>query len=166
MKIINFTDYAELGEYLYNLASENKIVSVVLFKKDTNGLLRWLMEYDEIDLGHIEIKDEFVDSYSKEYYLTINDDLSVSVEPVYDEDTDTIIPCYSDIVLFDGDASSKIAIKNEDCVQIEISIADNEDEDSCGDCCYDCGSCPKAMASQAISGALNLIDYIFNHYND
>lgn len=166
MEMIYFTDYAELGEYLYNLASKYKTTSVVLFKKDIIGLLRWLMEYDEIELGHIEIKDEFVDSYSKEYYLTIDDDLSVTIEPVYDEDTDTIIPCYSDIILFDGNVSSKIAIENEDCIQVEISIADYDNEDSCGDCCYDCSNCPKAMASQAISNALSFIDYIFNHYND
>lgn len=166
METIQFNDYADLGEYLYNIAEEGKTVSTVLFKKDIIGLLRWLMEYDEIDLGHIEIKDEFVDGYSKEYYLTIDDDLSVTIEPVYDENTNIITPCYSDIVLFDGNVSSRIAIENEDCTQIEIEIVDNEDEDSCGDCCYDCGNCPKAMASQAISSALSLIDYIYNHYND
>lgn len=165
METIYFTDYAELGEYLYSLAAEYKTASVVLFKKDIIGLLRWLMEYDEIELGHIEIKDEFVDSYSKEYYLTIDDDLSIAIEPVYDEDTDTILPCYSDIILFDGNVSSKIAIENENCIQVEISISD-EDEDLCGDCCCDCGNCPKAMTSQAISNALSFIDYIFNHYND
>uniref|UniRef100_UPI0025E0DAFD hypothetical protein n=1 Tax=Ruminococcus sp. TaxID=41978 RepID=UPI0025E0DAFD len=106
MEMIYFTDYAELGEYLYNLASKYKTTSVVLFKKDIIDLLRWLMEYDEIELGHIEIKNEFVDSYAKEYYLTIDDDLSVTIEPVYDEDTDTIIPCYSDIILFDDNVSS------------------------------------------------------------
>lgn len=166
METINFTDYAELGECLYNLASENKAVSVVLFKKDIIGLLRWLMEYDKIELGHIEIKDEFVDNYSKEYYLTIDDDLFVTVEPVYNEDTGDIALCYSDIILFDGDASSKIAIENDDCIQIEISIAENDDEDSCGDCCCDCSHCPKAMDSQAVSSALDFFDYILNHFND
>lgn len=166
MQMINFRDYAELGEYLYNLASENKTVSVVLFKKDIVGLLRWLMEYDTIDLGYIEIKDEFIDSYSKEYYLTIDDDLHVTIEPVYDEYTDDVIPCYSDIVLFDGDVSSRIAIENNDCIQIEISITDNYYEDYCGDCCCDCSNCQRAMVSQAISSALSFIEYIFNHYND
>lgn len=166
MEMIYFTDYAELGKYLYNLATEYKTASAVLFKKDIIGLLRWLMEYNEIELSHIEIKDEFVDSYSKEYYLTIDNDLFVTIKPVYDEDTDSIIPCYSDIVLFDSEVSSKIAIENEHCEQIEISIAESDEENICGDCCYDCGNCPKVIASQAISNALNFIDYIFNHYND
>lgn len=165
MEMIKFNDYADLGEYLYDLASENKTVSVVLFKKDIINLLKWLMEYDKIDLGHIEIKDELVDNYSKEYYMTINEDLLITIKPVYDGNTDIITPCSSNIILFDGNVGSRIAIENEDCVQIEIYIADN-DEDSCGDCCYDCINCPKVMASQAISSALSLIDYIFNHYND
>lgn len=165
MEMIKFNDYADLGEYLYNMASEGKITSAVLFKKDIIGLLRWLMEYDEIDLGHIEIKDEFVDGYSKEYYLTIDNDLSISIEPVYDEDTDEIVPCYSDIVLFDGNVSSKIALENEDCEQIEISIAEDNEDDTCGDCCYDCCNCPR-IASQAITSALSMIDYIYNHLND
>lgn len=163
MEIINFTDYAELGQYLYDSASKNKNIGIVLFKKDIVYLLRQLMEYDEIDLGHIEIKEEFEDSYSKEYYLIIDEDLSVTVKPVYEENTNNIIPCDSDIILFDGDVNSKIAIENDNCIQIEISVTK---EDFCGDCCYDCGSCPKYMNSQAISDTLSLMDYIFNHYND
>lgn len=165
MDMITFNDYASLGEYLYELADDGKVASAVLFKKDLVNLLRWLMEYDDIDLGHIDIKDEFVDSYSKEYYLTIDRDLSVSIEPVYEDGTNTVIPCYSDVVLFDGETSSRIAIENDDCFQVEFNIADNDDEDSCGDCCYDCSTCPK-MASQAISSALSMIDYIYNHLND
>jgi hypothetical protein len=164
MDIMKFDDYAELGEYLIDTTDDYELVSVVLFKDDIVNLLRWLMEYDNIDLGHIDIKDEFIDDYEKEYYLTIDSDLSISIEPVYDEDGD-IVPCYSDIVLFDGDTSSKIVFANEDCEKIEISIAEEDDEDNCGDCCYDCGSCPK-MASQAISSALSMIDYILNHLDD
>ena len=151
MEMIEFLDYAELGEYIHNLTSQYNTISAVLFKKDIIGLLKWLMEYDDIELGHIDIKNEYIDDYSKEYYLTLDDDYSITIEPVYEENTDAIIPCYSDVVLFDGGVSSKIAIENEDCIQIEIAIADynNEGEDTCGDCCYDCGSCPKAMASQA-----------------
>lgn len=166
MEMIYFKDYAELGEYLYSLAADHKTVSTVLFKKDIIGLLRWIMEYDDIELSHIEIKDKLLDNYSKEYYFTIDDDFSVTVVPVYDRDTDSIIPCYSDIILFNGDVSSKIAIENDNCVQIEISVTDYDSEDSCGDCCCDCSNCQKAMTSQAISSALSFIDYIFNHYND
>lgn len=163
MDLITFNDYADLGEYLYNLADEGKVASAVLFKKKLVNLLRWLIEYDEIDLCHIDIKDELVDGYSKEYYLTIDRDLSVFIEPVYEDNTNDIIPCYSDVVLFDGEASSKIAIENDNCFQVEFNITDNDD--NCGDCCYDCSNCPKS-ASQAISSALSMIDYIFNHFND
>ena len=165
MDIIKFDDFAELGEYIIDLVDDNNCVSVVLFKNDIVNLLRWLMEYDDIDVGHIDIKDEFVDDYDKEYYLTIDDGFSISIEPVYDEDTNEIIPCYSDIVLFDGDVSSKIALENEDCEQIEISIAEDDEDNACGDCCYDCCNCPK-IASQAITSALSMIDYIYNHLND
>lgn len=165
MDIIKFDDFAELGEYIINLVDDNNCVSVVLFKNDIVNLLRWLMEYDDIDVGHIDIKDEFVDDYDKEYYLTIDDDFSISIEPVYDEDTNEIIPCYSDIVLFDGDVSSKIALENEDCEQIEISIAEDNEDDTCGDCCYDCCNCPR-IASQAIASALSMFDYILNHLED
>lgn len=168
MEKIEFLDYAELGEYIYELAIEDKkTVSVVMFRNDIVGLLRWLMEYDEIDLGHIEIKDEIIDGYGKEYYLTLDKNLNVEIEPVYEEDTKTIISCYADIVLFDGNASSRIAIENENCEQIEISLPENDDdEDSCGECACDCTNCPKAMSSQAIAGTLSFIDYLLNHIDD
>ena len=166
MKNNNFMDYAELGEYLYNLASKNKIVSTVLFRKDIIGLLRWFMEYEEIDLGYIDIENEFVDSYSKEYYLTIDGDFRVTVEPIFDKILVKVIPCYSDIILLDRNVNSKIEPKNENCVQIEISIANDDEENFCGDCCYDCNSCPKAATSQVISSSLSFTEYILNHYDN
>ena len=61
MEIIEFKDYAELSEYLLDLIDEeDKIVGVVLNKEGVINLLKWLLEYENIKLGHIDIKDENV----------------------------------------------------------------------------------------------------------
>lgn len=159
MEIIKFKDYAELSEYLLDLIDEeDKIVGVVLNKEGVINLLRWLLEYENIKLGHIDIKDEIVDDYSKEYYFTLDNDLYIDIEPVYNEETHTIGLCCVDTLLLEGSVSSRIAIENDDCEKIDFTI---EEDDNCDYDYeeYDCDLNEDIL--QAVSSALSFIEYLF-----
>ena len=158
MEIIEFKDYAELSEYLLDLIDEeDKIVGVVLNKEGVINLLKWLLEYENIKLGHIDIKDEIVDDYSKEYYFTLDDDLYIDIKPVYNEETHTINLCCVDTLLWEGSVSSKIAIENDDCEKIDFTI---EEDDNC-DYDYEEDDCDYEDILQTISSALSFIEYLF-----
>lgn len=157
MEIIEFKDYAELSEYLLNLIDEEgKIVGVVLNKEGVINLLRWLLEYENIELGHIDIKDEIVDDYSKEYYFTLDDDLYIDIKPVYNEETHTINLCCVDTLLLEGSVSSRIAIENDDCEKIDFTIEEDDVDDYEE---YDCDLNEEIL--QTISSALSFIEYLF-----
>ena len=166
-----FDDFAELGNHMYELASEeSQVVTAVLLCEDAIKLIKWLMLYDDVTVGSISIENEDYHGYDKEFYITLDTDLVLDVAPAYQLQTDKTAKGYSaiesDVVLYGGDVSSKLALQNTYGNKYEIVIENYDDEDECGDCCGDCSNCPHRETSETISGALGLIDYIFNHLGD
>jgi hypothetical protein len=158
MKEIRFEDYAELGCFMYDNATDGNVVAAVMFQDDAVDLMQWLLEYDGVSTDLVFINSD----YPREYYVTLTDELLLSVIPVFTEE-DTLLLSEADVMLFDGDTSNKIAIHN-DCEQYEIIY--HCDDSPCGDCCEDCSCCQKRMAEEAIDTALSLFDYLLNHYDD
>lgn len=168
MNMINFIDYAELGEDIVNIANSGKSICVVTFKNGVIKLLKWLMEYDNVYLGHIDIKDEYFEEYTGEYYIKLDEDITsdekllvLDIEPAFDDNTGEIQECFSDIMYYDGDTNSRIVISQDSCIQKEIFISEDDRlDDECGECCYDCCKCPKEKNNESISHILDLLDYI------
>lgn len=164
MEIVKFKDLAELGDYIYNLATdESETVTTVMFREDTLKLFEILLQYEDIDISDIEIWNET--DYYEEYYLYLTDDLQLKIEPVHKYGE--IHVAESDVVLFAGDVSSKIILGNPDSIHLEIEISNDTDDDSdddCGNCCEDCSNCRKKEQSQTIESALNFWDYINTYF--
>lgn len=164
-----FDNYAEFGNYIYELASyESQVVTAVLLYEDAVELIKWLMQYDDVTVGSINIENEDYHGYDKEFYITIDTDLVLDVMPAYqlstDKDTEGYLAIESDIVFYGGDVSSKLALQNTYGNKYELIIENYDDEDECENCCEDCSNCSRRDTSDAIDGQLSFIDYIFNHF--
>jgi hypothetical protein len=158
MELLKFEDYAEIGNYMYETALDGEAISAVLYYDDMIDIMKWLLEYDDIDVGNITI----IEEYPHEYYVTLDECLYLNIKPVIGYDGNAIKENV-DIMLFDGDVPNSIALCNSDCVQKEISY--NED-DFCGDCCADCSSCCHKEATEVLEAALDFLDYLFSHSKD
>lgn len=157
MKTLYFDDYAELGEYMYELADAGFSSAAVLFCEDAKDLADWLSLYDDVEIEKVDY--ERYDSW--EYYVILGTDMQMSLMPAYCEHGN-VMPKGVDVMLFDGEASTAIARAN-DCKQYEIVMLD-EDEGFCGDCCCDCSACPhKEAVVDAIDSALGLLDYLIKN---
>lgn len=166
-----FYDFAELGNYMYELAScESQVVTAVLLYEDAIKLIKWIMLYDDITVGRIGIESEYYCGYDKEFYIIIDTDLVLNVIPAYqlqeDETAEGYLIIKSDVILYGGDVSSKLALHNTYGNKYEIIIETNDNKDKCGDCCEDCSNCPHKETSETIAETLDAIDYILNHFGD
>lgn len=155
MKEKHFEDYIDLGCYMYDIATNEESISSVLFFDDAVELMQDLLEYGDVYVGNILIDS----NYAREYYVTLTDELVLNIVPVFDSNND-IVEEQVDYMLFDEDASSKIAVHNK-CEQYEIVYGDYEDN-VCGDCCEDCSNCQRRMTTEALDMALDILDYVLN----
>lgn len=165
MEIVKFRNLAKLGEFIYNLATEeSETVVTVMFREDTLNLFKILLEYEDIDVGDIEIWNNT--DYYEEYYLYLTDDLQLKIEPVHKYGEIHTAKC--DVVLFANDVSANLIFENPDSIHLEIKISndvtDSDSDDDCGNCCEDCSNCRKKEQSQVIESALNFWDYINTYF--
>ena len=138
MERLEFNDIADLGNLLYELATEEEsVVTAVLFYDEAQELLRWLMQYEDVNIGHIDFKHEDY-GYDGEYYITLDTDLFLDVKPVKKNSNYTCID--TDALFLDGDANSKIAVINDDCLKFELVFNFDEDDDRF-ECDEDCDNC-------------------------
>lgn len=124
-----FENYEELSEYMVDKAQDGLYTVAVLFYDDALGLLRELMRYDDLEVEALDIEPEEYCGYAKEYYVSLADDMVVSVEPAYV--SGRYLDTEADITLIDGGANSAI-IKNlpeNKCHEIYIGITEEEMED-------------------------------------
>lgn len=162
MDILNFENIYQFSEFLYNLAQKELTLTAVVHYEKAKDLLFFLSQYDDVELESINLQHENYDGYDKEYYVTLTSELELYIESVYDGDN--IKECYSDKIFYFEDVNSKIAIANECDCEYEIDFyPEDEDDDECGDCCYDCSNCPLSEKNEAIASALDFLSFIFNN---
>ena len=150
MERLEFEDIASLGNLVYEIATvEKSVVTTVLFYDRAQELLKWLLQYEGVEIGHIDFRHEDY-GYSKEYYITLDSDLILDIEPAHDETY--YLPIDTDVLLLDGDVSSKLSIINEDCLQFELVIDGNNERDS------DCDNCEVARLSELIEYITSIVE--------
>lgn len=155
MERMNFEDYYDLADFMYDVAAvEKSTVCAVLNYKQTIELLRSLLVFDDVEVITIDASHSVIKNYDREYYVTLSRDLKLFVEPVFSNGE--ISENYSDVFLFDGDASSRIAIKNKG-IQFEISVG--EETENC-----DFEDCKRELVNDALKAALDVLEYIFCDY--
>ena len=137
MKILNFEDIQDLGEFLHEYVNDyDETAAVVMFRDDVVELLNYLEIQYETEWGHIEILEK---GYEKEYYLTISSENIVEIYPVFKDNEISLL--LADTIFYLGDTSSKIAAANKYIEGYIIEIDDYDCED-CDDCeCDECNAC-------------------------
>lgn len=123
MRRYYFKNYEELSDYMIDKAQDGFYTVAVLFYDDALELLRELMFHNDIEFEALDIKPEQYDGYNKEYYISLTDDMVVSVEPAYVGNR--YLVAEADLTLIDGNANSAI-IKNlpsTKCCEIYIDSA-------------------------------------------
>lgn len=149
MDLLRFKDTYDVAIFMLDAMAENppcKNVTAVLYYDRAKSLIKALMQADDVEAGHISISPAFVSGYNKEYYVTLDQDLNLWVEPVFH--VDEILYEFSDVILYDGDAKQKIADRNDGTGVTSYEIRfetpcedDSSEEDPCEDCALDCMSC-------------------------
>ena len=135
----SFATHADLAEAMCRLAESGKVVYAALFYEDARALLKELAYFDEVTFGNIDIEDPQWGGYKREYYVYVDDEYNVGVEPAWREKEGTDKGIYLGasgcIVLIHSDANSKIieAMKDSDCAEFDIDI--DADCDGCCECC-------------------------------
>lgn len=86
MKKIHFNDAAELAEYMFNRVADYEYIAAALFFDDAKELMRELLMHDEVDIGILEISEFDYQGYSDEYYVFLDDEYTLSVEPAMRDD--------------------------------------------------------------------------------
>lgn len=161
MEKLYFDDYCDLSDFMYEVAtSENSTICAVLNYEQADRLLRCLLVFDDITSGIIDISSPDMCEYDREYYVTLSNELGLYVEPVFSGEK--LLENPADVYLFDGDVSSKIALKHKG-IQFEISVEECqecEDCEDCSECEYDENDV-KQVALRAIDLALNCLKYLY-----
>lgn len=132
-----FDNHEELCDYMIDRAQDGFYTVAVLFYKDAIALIRELMMFDDIDVEALDIRPPEYSGYDKEYYVSLADDLILSVEPVFVDNR--YLDAEADLTLVDGNASSVILkhIHENKCHEIYIG----ENYDSFYECTDDCKKC-------------------------
>ena len=135
----SFATHADLAEAMCKLAESGKVVYAALFYEDARALLKELAYFDEVTFGNIDIEDPQWGGYKREYYVYVDDEYNVGVEPAWREKEGTDKGIYLGasgcIVLIHSAANSKIieAMKDSDCAEFDIDI-----DADCYGCCEYC----------------------------
>ena len=79
---LSFETYADLAECMFELVEETKdIVYAVVFYDDAKQILKELGYIEETVFLNFNLEDPEWTEYNKEYYVTIDKDYEISVEP-------------------------------------------------------------------------------------
>lgn len=149
MDLLKFKDTYDTAIFMLDAMAENpscKNITAVLYYDRAKSLIKALLQTEDVEAGCIDISPAFVSGYNKEYYVTLDPDLNLWVEPVFHGDR--ILYEFSDIILYDGDAKQKIVDRNTGTgvtsyeIQFETPCEkDGSADDPCEECVLDCMTC-------------------------
>lgn len=166
MEKLQFNDIADLGNFMYELATkESQDACAILTYEKTSELLKWLLQYDDVKATFIELEHEEYNGYDKEFYIVLDTDLEIHIEQAYDEKDKIILGVdETGVLLCEEEKIEEFINANEAYYSFIIEFVGKED--NCGDCCEDCSNCPYKESSIAISMALDYLSHLLNHEND
>lgn len=152
MKRFIIEDLYNIAEAMYNeiVDSHRNEVMFVGFYEDAISVIKELMMFDEVMPYSIEIEPEELDWYDKEYYVTLDNNLELWVQPAYHVDNEIYYGSETDVLFIADDCNSAILrrIKAEEVIEVTYGLDgyDFEDEE-CNSCCGEC-SCHMEHTSE------------------
>lgn len=123
-----FKNYDDLCDYMMEQAGNGEYIVAALFYDGANELLKRIIGSYVVDLEFVELYPPMYNGYEREFYVSVDEDFSVTVEPAYRNgrylDTD------ADELLVDGDANSRIILDvgRDDYCEISIGADDLVDD--------------------------------------
>lgn len=161
---MSFEDYYELAEYVIKSAkNKKKSVTLALFYDEAVEVVKNILNDNDVIVKSMEISDEEISDYEKEYYITLDEEMELYVQPAYSEKSGCYLYNESDIVIFDKNVDEEILDVNPGA-HYTLSFSE-EDENECGDCCEDCATCPHKELSEKIHGFLDFVENIIDQDN-
>lgn len=144
MEKLSFVSYEDIAEYMFQLASDDKDVTAVVFYDDAKELFKELAMIEDTTIDSAEIHSPKWDGYEKEYYITLNRSYEIFVEKAYHETNEYHEAGYlyfgidedEGVALLDGDVDSRIikAAGRSLCYEIEIDDGSDFEEECDGNC--------------------------------
>lgn len=136
---LKFYDFAELGRYVYTIASEeSQIVMVVLLYDDAINFIKNIVTYGDVSIGGIDIDNDDYDWCDKEFYITLNADLVLDV--TCNEFSDEDLDANPDFILYGKDITPNSLAQKTYKDEYEIVI-ENYNNLKCKNCIEDCTNC-------------------------
>lgn len=124
MNKIVFDSIEALAECMMTDANKGDTAYAVCFLDDASELLRELMRFTEVTIGGINITKEEYNGYSKEYFISLDGDMVLDIEPAWHESNEYHNAGYlwfdAEKVYIVGEASSTIIkdIDEDKCFEI------------------------------------------------
>lgn len=135
MEKLVFEDYTSLVDRMFEVAEKGDTAYAICFLDDAVEVMRELLKHDETSIGGINIAQENYNGYAKEYYVSVDGNMIVDVEPAWHEANEYHKEGYywfdAEKIFIVGEANSAI-IKNVDkskCYEIEFKLFDDNDDD-------------------------------------
>ena len=131
MDRLYFDDYIDMAEYMYDEATDDIYIVAVLYYEDAIQLLRELLSFDDVEISALDIEPSFYNGYDREYYVSLDEYKTLSVEPAYVNDN--YLNTDADVLLLGGDvhANAMAGTPVENCYEI---LVDEDCECECADC--------------------------------
>lgn len=132
MEKIVFESYASLAEHMMNVAEKGDTAYAVCFLDDAVEVMRELLKYDGTNIGGINIAQEDYNGYSKEYFISVDGDMLIDVEPAWQKANEYHEAGYlwfdAEKIFIVGDANSSIlkCVDLDKCCEIEFDIPKDE----------------------------------------
>lgn len=163
MDYMDFVDYAEVAEYITDLAAEGNTVYVAAHYEGARKLVQEIARYVGVEVIALDIEPPEYDGYDKEFYVVLDKEYNLYVEKAWHEANKWHEAGYlmfdADYFLIFGDCNSKIIespLCDEDgnsCTFIEIGLEeDDEDEDD------DLEECLKEYLEDSVEVELSIDD--------
>lgn len=156
MRTVLRTNYENFANAMVGFAREGDGVCCVTYEQNTYNLLKELLAHKEVIPCGIDVQNESISGYDKEYYIMLTKELYLFIEPAYHEDNEYHKAGYyedfSDMIFVDEDVRGEVLVHlypgDIGTQKVQFVDADNFKIDfdwnqsmNCGECSMDCGNC-------------------------
>ena len=180
-------DCNQLSDILVRLADTGYITCCMMTYNGTTELIKALSTHARVSVSGIELFDPRCNDYNREYYVTLETNLELTVEPAFLTDGSCYLINFADIYFFEGEAHSSALelYQEQECYEIDYIDTIREDlsfayrfsecsdvyeedtaistpEDCCLNCCGDCSNCYKIDPCDQLFDQLHSIKWILD----
>lgn len=128
MRKIVFSSYAELVDNMMDVANDGGTAYAICFFDDAKAVVKELLSREETEIAGINISEPNYCGYNKEYYISIDGDFLVDVEPAWHDKNEhndagyLWYDCEAVYVVGDANSASIKHIDKSKCFEIEFNL--------------------------------------------